>query len=56
MVLVLIDALRADFVMDSLHSNLPKMKFVKSLEEKGEAISVLAKAHPPTVTMPRIKV
>ena len=70
LVFVLIDALRADFVLplpwgskgtsglaDNLRSDLPsQMDYVQRLIISGEARAYLAKAHPPTVTMPRIKV
>ena len=56
MVFILIDALRADFVLPDSTSNLPKMKYVSELIENHQAYSFLAKAHPPTVTLPRIKV
>ncbi len=55
MVFILIDALRADFVLPC-DGDLPRMEFVESLINKKETHSFLAKASPPTVTMPRIKV
>lgn len=56
LVLILIDALRADFVIPESSSKLPRMKFVGELMEKGMTHTFIAKARPPTVTMPRIKV
>jgi len=71
MVIVLIDALRADFVFDRAHqfpghgdqrsdqqewTELPKLDFVRELLRSGRAKGVTAKANPPTVTLPRIKV
>ena len=56
LVLVLIDALRADFVLPGGGGDLPQMEFVKTLIERNKTYSYMAKAHPPTVTMPRIKV
>ena len=58
LVFVLVDALRADFVL-SLESNikaLPKMEFTRDRIASGGACAFLAKAHAPTVTMPRLKV
>ena len=57
MVFVLIDALRADFVLPSdISDPLPRMTFVEEKLQQGEAKGFLARAQPPTVTMPRIKV
>ena len=56
LVFVLIDALRADFVLPTSKSSLPRMKFVSDLIEQNKTLSFLAKAHPPTVTLPRLKV
>ncbi len=56
LVVVLIDALRVDFVIPYQHSGLPRMKQVSKMVEDGEVLSFIAKAHPPTVTLPRIKV
>jgi hypothetical protein len=60
MIFILIDALRADFVLpdvkDFQSGNLARMKFVSSLILRNETISFTALAHPPTVTMPRVKV
>ncbi|XP_013405157.1 GPI ethanolamine phosphate transferase 2 [Lingula anatina] len=53
MVIVLIDALRADFVFNTTKDR--GMPYVKDQITKQEAVSFVAKAHPPTVTMPRIK-
>ena len=49
-ILMVIDSLRDDFVFNG------SMQFVNSLVDKGKALPFLAKAHPPTVTLPRIKV
>ena len=53
MVFIVIDALRADFILDD-NLNL-SMPYLYSLHQKHEACSFLAKAHTPTVTLPRIK-
>ena len=50
-VVMLIDALRADFVFER---NL--MPFMKTKLVKGKGRSFTLRAHPPTVTLPRIKV
>jgi ethanolaminephosphotransferase len=52
LVLIVIDALRSSFVFDK-SSN---MTFVNSLINAGHAVPFTAYAHPPTVTLPRIKV
>ncbi|XP_041357687.1 GPI ethanolamine phosphate transferase 2-like [Gigantopelta aegis] len=49
---MIIDSLRADFVLNLQNGS---MHFVSSLTEKGRALPFLAKVHPPTVTLPRIK-
>ncbi|XP_014780209.1 GPI ethanolamine phosphate transferase 2 isoform X1 [Octopus bimaculoides] len=51
-VVMVIDSLRADFVIDSKNSN---MKYVQKLLKREEAIAYYSIAHPPTVTLPRIK-
>ena len=56
MIFVLIDALRADFVLPLPGGDLPRMEFVSHLVDNKETFSFLARAHAPTVTMPRIKV
>ena len=70
LIFVLIDALRADFVLpmpwsvpgesglaDAMKSDLPAhMSYVRNTILSGAALAYIAKAHPPTVTMPRIKV
>ena len=56
LVFVLIDALRADFVLPGSVHNLPKMEFLRNKILRNESYSFIAKAHPPTVTLPRIKV
>lgn len=53
MVLMVIDALRADFIIGE--SNEESMPFLTKLHQSGEACSYPAKAHAPTVTLPRIK-
>ncbi|XP_006893696.1 PREDICTED: GPI ethanolamine phosphate transferase 2-like isoform X2 [Elephantulus edwardii] len=52
-VLVLIDALRDDFVFGS--KGVKFMPYTTYLVEKGASHSFVAEAKPPTVTMPRIK-
>ena len=57
LVIVLIDALRADFVLpQTSYEHLFEMTYTKSLVNDRNSFSFVAKAHPPTVTMPRIKV
>ena len=56
MIFILIDALRVDFVLPTPGSDLPRMEFVSRLVDNKETFSFLARAHAPTVTMPRIKV
>ncbi|XP_037758199.1 GPI ethanolamine phosphate transferase 2 isoform X4 [Chelonia mydas] len=52
-VIVLIDALRDDFVFGSKGKQF--MPYTTELVEKGTCHSFIAEAKPPTVTMPRIK-
>ncbi|XP_069818573.1 GPI ethanolamine phosphate transferase 2 [Dendropsophus ebraccatus] len=52
-VILLIDALRQDFVFGA--KGKENMPYITQLIEKGPAISFIAKATAPTVTMPRIK-
>ncbi|KAM8983814.1 GPI ethanolamine phosphate transferase 2 isoform 3-T3 [Ara ararauna] len=52
-VIVLIDALRDDFVFGSKGEQF--MPYTKQVIEKGTSYSFVAEAKPPTVTMPRIK-
>ncbi|XP_072048893.1 GPI ethanolamine phosphate transferase 2-like [Amphiura filiformis] len=53
LVIMLIDALRADFVLgDAYRKDMP---YLRNLIANKETLSFMAKAHPPTVTMPRIK-
>lgn len=52
LVLIVIDALRADFI---LGDNIQFMPFLSDLHDKGLACTYLARAHTPTVTLPRIK-
>ena len=61
MVFILIDALRHDFVLTPQTTGdkgltLSQMKYLKGLIEMGVALGFTSKAHPPTVTLPRIKV
>jgi ethanolamine phosphate transferase 2 subunit G len=52
-VLIIIDAFRADYI---LNDNLGKyMPYLKELHHQKQACTYLAKAHTPTVTLPRIK-
>lgn len=48
---MLVDSLRNDFIS----SPTSGFSFVRSLLEKGQAYSYKAYAHPPTVTLPRVK-
>ncbi|XP_023651716.1 GPI ethanolamine phosphate transferase 2 isoform X1 [Paramormyrops kingsleyae] len=52
-VVLLIDALREDFVYGAKGRRF--MPYTRSLIERGSSLSFVAKARPPTVTMPRIK-
>uniref|UniRef100_A0A671QCC2 GPI ethanolamine phosphate transferase 2-like n=1 Tax=Sinocyclocheilus anshuiensis TaxID=1608454 RepID=A0A671QCC2_9TELE len=52
-VIVLIDALREDFVFGS--DGWRFMPYTSHVVERGSSHSFIAKARPPTVTMPRIK-
>uniref|UniRef100_A0A8C3GXM1 Phosphatidylinositol glycan anchor biosynthesis class G (EMM blood group) n=1 Tax=Corvus moneduloides TaxID=1196302 RepID=A0A8C3GXM1_CORMO len=52
-VVVLIDALRDDFVFGSKGKQF--MPYTTQVVEKGTSYSFIAEAKPPTVTMPRIK-
>ena len=52
LILLIIDAFRADFYFG--HSkNMPKLH---TILKKGNGLYFIAESHPPTVTMPRIKV
>ncbi|XP_072172994.1 GPI ethanolamine phosphate transferase 2-like [Diadema setosum] len=53
LVIMLIDGFRADFVLGDRGPTL--MPYTRELIDKGETKSFVAKAHVPTVTMPRIK-
>uniref|UniRef100_A0ABM0GTS2 GPI ethanolamine phosphate transferase 2-like n=1 Tax=Saccoglossus kowalevskii TaxID=10224 RepID=A0ABM0GTS2_SACKO len=53
LVIVLVDALRADFVFGNKADQ--HMPFTSQLIKDDKTLSFIAKAHPPTVTMPRIK-
>lgn len=52
LILVVIDALRSDFIFDKHNSNF---HFVHSKLNSGEAWGFTAFANPPTVTLPRLK-
>ncbi|KAI1883855.1 hypothetical protein AGOR_G00236330 [Albula goreensis] len=52
-VIVLIDALREDFIYGPRGRQY--MPYTRHLVERGSTLSFVAKAQPPTVTMPRIK-
>ncbi|XP_009881611.1 PREDICTED: GPI ethanolamine phosphate transferase 2 [Charadrius vociferus] len=52
-VIVLIDALRHDFVFGSKGKQF--MPYTRQVVEKGTSYSFIAEVKPPTVTMPRIK-
>ncbi|XP_061757481.1 GPI ethanolamine phosphate transferase 2 [Nerophis ophidion] len=52
-VIMLVDALRDDFVLGA--NGRMNMPYTRHLVEKGSTLSFVAKARPPTVTMPRIK-
>uniref|UniRef100_S4RSF3 Phosphatidylinositol glycan anchor biosynthesis class G n=1 Tax=Petromyzon marinus TaxID=7757 RepID=S4RSF3_PETMA len=52
-VLVLVDALRADFVFGA--HGATNMPYTHAQAHGGHALRYTARAHPPTVTMPRIK-
>ncbi|AMD19290.1 HBR389Cp [Eremothecium sinecaudum] len=52
LVLVVIDALRSDFLFDR---NLSNFHFVHELMNRGEAWGFTAYSNPPTVTLPRLK-
>uniref|UniRef100_A0A3Q3H282 GPI ethanolamine phosphate transferase 2-like n=1 Tax=Labrus bergylta TaxID=56723 RepID=A0A3Q3H282_9LABR len=53
-VVMLIDALREDFVFGP--DGRRYMPYTRHMVERGSSLSFVAKARPPTVTMPRIKV
>lgn len=50
-IFIVVDALRADF----MYSNVSLMHFLHSLVRDGSALPYTAYAHPPTVTLPRLK-
>ncbi|KAI9515795.1 hypothetical protein NQZ68_022149 [Dissostichus eleginoides] len=52
-VIMLVDALREDFVFGP--NGRMYMPYTRHLVERGSSHSFVAKARPPTVTMPRIK-
>lgn len=54
LVIVVIDALRADFILSSKYDS--EFSFIKEQMDHGTAMKFVAKAQTPTVTMPRIKV
>lgn len=51
---MLVDALREDFVFGP--NGRMYMPYTRHVVERGSSNSFVAKARPPTVTMPRIKV
>ena len=53
LVFIVIDSLRADFVIDNRYSF---MTYLSQLLQQGRAIGHYGITHPPTVTLPRIKV
>lgn len=53
-VIMLVDALREDFVFGP--NGRMFMPYTRHVIERGSSLSYVAKARPPTVTMPRIKV
>ncbi|KAF7649631.1 hypothetical protein LDENG_00138490, partial [Lucifuga dentata] len=53
LVIMLVDALREDFVFGP--NGRMYMPYIRHLVERGSTQSFVAKARPPTVTMPRIK-
>ena len=60
MVLMVVDALRADFISSIANSSLSKscnlsMPFVESLIQDRKAVGLVSQAQTPTVTLPRIK-
>ncbi|CAM1309020.1 PIGG (predicted) [Pycnogonum litorale] len=52
-VLIVIDALREDFVFGKLHKK--NMKFTNDLLDNKDGLGFVAVVNPPTVTLPRIK-
>ena len=60
LIFILIDALRADFVFNISNENNinieTKMNFVANMVNEKHAAGFIARAHSPTVTLPRIKV
>ncbi|XP_048450588.1 GPI ethanolamine phosphate transferase 2-like [Rhincodon typus] len=52
-VIMLVDALREDFVFGPKGRHF--MPYTRRMVEQGSSLSFIAKAWPPTVTMPRIK-
>ena len=57
LVILVIDALRADFVFkeESSQDNSPRIQFLEQLLQEDKAIGLIARANPPTVTLPRLK-
>lgn len=53
-VIMLVDALREDFIFGP--NGRTYMPYTRHVVERGSSYSFVAKARPPTVTMPRIKV
>ncbi|CAF1347512.1 unnamed protein product [Adineta steineri] len=52
-IIVLIDALRADYVFNKNSSYY--LKSIEKFEEEGKALSIKLRTHSPTVTLPRLK-
>ncbi|CAF3340115.1 unnamed protein product [Rotaria socialis] len=52
-IIMLIDALRADYVFNKNHSYV--LKSIEKFEEKGKVLSYKLRSHSPTVTLPRLK-
>ncbi|XP_066297887.1 GPI ethanolamine phosphate transferase 2-like [Branchiostoma lanceolatum] len=50
---MLVDAMRADFMYGDSGKNF--MPYTRAMVDSNSSVSFIAKAHPPTVTMPRIK-
>ncbi|CAF1606876.1 unnamed protein product [Rotaria magnacalcarata] len=51
--LMIIDALRADYVFNRNHSYY--LKSIEKLEENGKCLSYKLRSHSPTITLPRLK-
>ena len=57
LVILVIDALRADFVFkeEDGRQNSPRIEFLEELLKEKKAVGLIARANPPTVTLPRLK-